>query len=347
MAFEVDSFDSSYMQIAKIAAEEGGFVATTDSEKLANGKVSGIVTVRVPPERLDTLVLKLPRPGRAEKLSRSPPRTSPSSTPTWRASSRPPARWRSGCSTSSRPARARSRTWSRPRSSSAPTARRSSSIEGELRYYNNLVSLSTLNVTLTERDIRTAALLSETEQVNMGVEAEDVEKARAAAIKAIEEAKGRIVESDLKKLEAGQFAGPRRGRRAARRVGPADRPAAPGRAPSPGWRSRKQTAPEGTVAPARGAASPRVERRDTRFLISLYNLANVAPRQTTNVNLAAEDVEVAYRAILDQVKSAGGRVVDQPAQPAPPRPDHRHGDVRSAGRPGGRGAGGRGARPAK
>src|SRR4029079_10334372 len=54
--------------------------------------------------------------------------------------------------------------------------------------------------------IRSAAMLSETEQVNMGVESQDVEKARASAIKAIEEAKGRIVESDLKKLEAGQYA---------------------------------------------------------------------------------------------------------------------------------------------
>jgi len=79
-------------------------------------------------------------------------------------------------------------------------------LEGEIRYYNNLVSLSTLNITLIERDIRTAAMLSETEQVNMGVEATDVETARSAAIKAIEEAKGRIVESDLKKLEAGQYA---------------------------------------------------------------------------------------------------------------------------------------------
>ncbi len=45
-------------------------------------------------------------------------------------------------------------------------------LEGEIRYYNNLVSLSTLTVTLAERDIRAAALLSETEQVNMGVEAD-------------------------------------------------------------------------------------------------------------------------------------------------------------------------------
>ena len=41
MSFEVDSFDSAFLQITKIAAEEGGFISDSDSEKLANGKMSG------------------------------------------------------------------------------------------------------------------------------------------------------------------------------------------------------------------------------------------------------------------------------------------------------------------
>src|SRR4029079_18720605 len=59
MEFEVDGFDSAAIQVSKIATEEGGYVSSTDSEKLANGKVKGTITLRVPPERLDTLVLKL------------------------------------------------------------------------------------------------------------------------------------------------------------------------------------------------------------------------------------------------------------------------------------------------
>src|SRR5207244_13268012 len=39
--------------------EEQGFVATGNSEKRQNGKVRGTVVVRVPPDRLDTLLLKL------------------------------------------------------------------------------------------------------------------------------------------------------------------------------------------------------------------------------------------------------------------------------------------------
>ena len=72
---------------------------------------------------------------------------------------------------------------------------------------------------------------------------------------------------------------------------------------------RKQTTPDGTTQPAPGA---RLERAETRIHLSLYNLANVAPRQTTNLNLAAVDAEAAYRAITARVEKAGGRVVTAP-----------------------------------
>src|SRR5439155_22539727 len=55
--------------------------------------------------------------------------------------------------------------------------------------------------------------------------------------------------------------------------------------------------------------TPRVDRKPTRLLVSIYNLANVAPRRTTSVTLAAADVEAAYTALLEQAKAAGGRVV--------------------------------------
>src|SRR5205807_4780435 len=57
--FEVDSFDSATLTVTKIVIEEGGYIATTNSEKLTNGKVKGTLVVRIPPDHLDTLVLKL------------------------------------------------------------------------------------------------------------------------------------------------------------------------------------------------------------------------------------------------------------------------------------------------
>jgi glycine cleavage system regulatory protein len=161
-------------------------------------------------------------------------------------------------------------------------------------------------VNLTERDIRTAAMVSESEQVNMGVESEDVEQSRAAALKAIEEAKGRIIESDLKKLEAGQFLARVTAEVKPDAAGPLiDRLKQIGRVARLEI-ERRQKSPEGTTVPPSGV---RVERADTRLILSIYNLANVAPRVSTSLNLAAPDVETAYRAILNQIKSAGGRVV--------------------------------------
>ena len=328
MSFEVDSFDSSYLQITKIAGEEGGFVATTDSEKLANGKVRGTVTVRVPPDRLDTLVLKLRGLGDL-KSSRLAANDITKQYTDLESQLRASRAMEERLLNIIKTGKGEIKDLVEAEKQLGVYREKIEQVEGEIRYYNNLVSLSTLNVTLTERDIRTASMLSETEQVNMGVEAVDVEKARAAAIAAIDEAKGRIVESDLKKLQAGQFAA-----RVVADVPPDAAGPLIDRMKQIGTVARleierKQAAPEGTVAPPapRGApgAGPRVERKETRFLISLYNLANVAPRQVTNLNLAAEDVEVAYRSILDQVKSAGGRVVT--SQLNRPRPDQTTGTI--------------------
>ena len=58
--FEVDSFDAAVAGIFRIIAKtKDGFVATVNSDKLANGKMKGSVVVRMPPERLDEFVLEL------------------------------------------------------------------------------------------------------------------------------------------------------------------------------------------------------------------------------------------------------------------------------------------------
>ncbi len=79
-------------------------------------------------------------------------------------------------------------------------------VTGEINYYNNLVSLSTLQISLTEQDIRQASLATERETVEMGIETDDVEKARAEAMRTLDAAKARIIQADLKKLDAGELA---------------------------------------------------------------------------------------------------------------------------------------------
>jgi len=302
--FEVESFDTSYLQVSKIVVEEGGFVSSTNSEKLANGKVRGTVVVRVPPERLDTLMLKLRALGDLK---------------TQKIAAQDVTKMYYDLESQLKAARAmQERLLNIIKSGKGEIKdlveaekqlgvylEKIEKLEGEIRYYNNLVSLSTLSVTLCEKDIKTPAFASQTEQVSMGIETEDVEKVRNDAIKAIEEAKGRVIESNLKKHDAGQLAATIVCEVLPEASGPLiDRMKQLGRVARLDV-DRKTTTASGSGAPASG----RVEKKDTRFSISIYNLANIAPRQTTAMGLAVSEVEEAYKAILETVKGKSGRIV--------------------------------------
>jgi hypothetical protein len=56
---EIVNFDDAVQKITTFANEERGYVATTDSQKQANGKLRGQVTVKVLPENLDRLLQKI------------------------------------------------------------------------------------------------------------------------------------------------------------------------------------------------------------------------------------------------------------------------------------------------
>jgi hypothetical protein len=56
---EIVSFDSAVQKITAIANEEHGYVATTDSEKQANGKLKGQIVVKMQPENLDRFLQKI------------------------------------------------------------------------------------------------------------------------------------------------------------------------------------------------------------------------------------------------------------------------------------------------
>jgi anti-sigma factor RsiW len=56
---EIVSFDNAVQKITAFANEEHGYVATTDSEKQANGKLKGQVVVKMLPENLDRFLQKI------------------------------------------------------------------------------------------------------------------------------------------------------------------------------------------------------------------------------------------------------------------------------------------------
>jgi hypothetical protein len=56
---EIVNFDDAVQKITALAKEERGYVATTDSQKQANGKLRGEVVVKVLPENLDRFLQKV------------------------------------------------------------------------------------------------------------------------------------------------------------------------------------------------------------------------------------------------------------------------------------------------
>jgi hypothetical protein len=56
---EIVSFDQAVQKITAFAAEEKGYVATTNSEKQENGKLQGSIVVKVLPENLDRFLQKI------------------------------------------------------------------------------------------------------------------------------------------------------------------------------------------------------------------------------------------------------------------------------------------------
>src|SRR5207253_3334544 len=56
---EIVSFDDAVQKVTAFAKEERGYVASTSSEKQANGKLKGETVVKVLPENLDRFLQKV------------------------------------------------------------------------------------------------------------------------------------------------------------------------------------------------------------------------------------------------------------------------------------------------
>jgi hypothetical protein len=306
--YEVASFDAAVATIARLVKDiKGGFVATVNSDKLANGKVRGSVVLRVPPENLDALLLDLrTNLGKGGELKNQ------------RIKSDDITKQYTDLESRLKAARAMEERLLQIIKTGKGEIKdllavekelgewrtRIEEFEGSLRYYANQVALSTLTITLYEKEIQAPFGIVECEQVQMGVEVDDVDAALREAQKAVREAKGRITHSELKQPSQGQFsalldfevapdaAGPLRDR--IKQLGDLARLDI----------SRLEETQGGTGKPSDG----KVTRKDTRFHVSLYNLTNVAPREVVSVNLACIDVAVAFQTLLARVEKAAGRV---------------------------------------
>jgi hypothetical protein len=307
--FEVPSFDSAAAAVTKLVTNvKGAFVATVNSDKLPNGKVKGSLVVRVPPEQLDGLVLDLRRElGKDGELKGLRLASQDITKQYYDIESRLKAAktMQERLLQIIKEGKGEIKQLLEAEKELGVWRTKIEEFEGEIRYYNSVVALSTLTVVLAEKSISSAVDIVEREIVQAGVEVDDVDKAREQVLTAVAEAKGRVTKAEMKQFAAGQFnanllfevppgaGGPLRDR--LRQIGTVMRLEI----------DRVQQAEGGQAT-----RDAKVRRGDTLFNLSLYNVANITARETTTATLAVADVPAAYRSLEGTVVKVKGRIVD-------------------------------------
>jgi len=303
--FEIDNFDSAVATVTKIAESERGFVATVNSDKLPNGKVRGVVVVRVPPENLDRLLLQLRGMGELKSQNiRSQDITKQYTD--LESQLRAAKTMEERLIKIIQEGKGEIKDLLAAEKELGVWRTKIEQLTGEMRYYNNLVSLSTLTITLTEKEIRTPFGVIRTERVQISLEVEDVEKSHREALAAVAEAKGRVSKSELKQHAAGQFNAVLEFEVAPAASGPLrDRFKQLGTVAQLDVHTLEET--EG--GSGRAPQEIKVTQKDSRWSVSIYNLANIQPRETVQLNLACLDAEKAYRDALARAEAAGARII--------------------------------------
>ncbi|OWK43346.1 hypothetical protein FRUB_02945 [Fimbriiglobus ruber] len=307
MEFEVESFDAATAVVSRLVnAIKNGSVSTINSEKLANGKMKGSIVVRVPPESLDPFILDLRKEltkGGELKGQRI------GSQDITKAYTDIESRLKAAKTMELRllqiikEGKGEIKQLLEAEKELGVWRTKIEEMEGEIRFYNHQVALSTLTITVVEKEIKAAAGLTETEQVKAGVEVEDVDKGQRDVLAAVADAKGRVTKAELKQLSAGQFSSTLNFEVAPEAAGPLrDRLRQIGRVARLDI-DRVQQADGPLLAGAK------VKRGDTQFNVQLYNLANVAPRETVVLQVAVANVPESYQAVRDAVGTAKGRIL--------------------------------------
>jgi Domain of unknown function (DUF4349) len=314
MEFEVDSFDSAFMRLRVIVGECQGYIGSTDSERLPNGKMQGSITIRVPPLMLDVLVLKLRGLGdlkgqkiTAEDITKEYTDLQSELRAAQAMEDRLLEIIKNGKGSVKDLLAAENElgTW----------REKVEHFTGEINYFNNLVSLSTLTVTLTEKDIGQAVVATETETVSAGLEADDVPAARDQVFKAVNDAKGRIIQAELRQQDQDQFVAT-----ITAAIPPDSAGAVIDRLHQLGKITRLESNRQQTLNGQTAPPGLRVERQDTVINLSIYNVAAYAAKITDNFSLGCDDVETSYQSILDFVKKLEGARITS-SNLTRPRPD--------------------------
>src|SRR6266576_2062119 len=145
---EIISFDDAVQKITAFANEEHGYVATTSSEKQANGKLRGQVVVKVLPENLDHFLQKVRGLGELKNQALGTEDVT----------------------------KAYLDTDARLKNARVMEQRLIEMLQGKLKYWDSQVQFATVTISLAEKDMEEPAAFLLKERAQLALYAPEVEK---------------------------------------------------------------------------------------------------------------------------------------------------------------------------
>ncbi len=301
---EVESYEPAYKAVADIAANERGFIATADSQRLANGKMRATITLRIPPDRFEAALARLRDLGTVRHQNISSQDVS-------KAYVDLESRLKSKEALVERlkitlkDGKGNVKELMEVEVAMGQTIEAIEQIKGELKYYDNLVGLATITLQLAEKDLGQPFEYVQTLQSNIGLTVQDADATYAAAQKTITDAGGQVADCKMTRQSDGSIAAFVRGRvdaakfpsvrEALRRLGHVDNDTL----------DQQQTARGG-----HGAGNPNAPVKKEQAVIDVtIATPPIAVTRASTITVETAKAEDAYTSARRSVELAGGKIV--------------------------------------
>jgi hypothetical protein len=200
---EVKNYDEALDGITAIATANSGYVATKNSSRLPNGKMSGTVVVKVLPERLDEALIRIRTVGNLKNQALSTRDVTKEYFDT-------EARLKNARKMEERllglleTMKGKITELLVVEKELARVREQIEQLQGEIKLTDSLVQYATITIALQEKDLNEAAAYLLKEDVTLAIFSSDVEKSFGAARQQAEAAKAQIVNSRIDRDEAGR-----------------------------------------------------------------------------------------------------------------------------------------------
>jgi hypothetical protein len=206
LGLEVESYEATLARVQAILAEEKGFISFADTQQQPNGKIFANVILRVPQDRFDAALAKLRALGKVKQQTIKTEDVT-------KAYMDFEARLSSKQALAERlkkvlaEGKGNVKELMEVEVQLGRVLEETDAIKGELKYYDNRVGLSTIDLRIGEKDLDQPFEVVESLQSTVGVTAENVDAAYAGAQKAVAEAGGQVVDSRMTRQNDGSAKG--------------------------------------------------------------------------------------------------------------------------------------------